>query len=79
MSAYSVGHGQVTQFGYFAFSESPGQPEKVITFWTPSWLASFTVLRNVSSSLLGGFLVRVKRIAMAGEGADFQPSAGDGG
>ena len=43
-SRYSGGHGQVTQFGYFALSLSPGQPEKSMTTGTPSFSASRMVL-----------------------------------
>src|SRR5271165_3538377 len=48
-SRYSGGHGQVTQFGYFALSLSPGHPEKSTTTGTPSFSASRTVLRLVSA------------------------------
>src|SRR6202030_1836119 len=47
-SRYSGGHGHVTQFGYFAVSLSPGQPEKSITTGTPSFSASKMVFRLVS-------------------------------
>src|SRR5580692_4350269 len=47
-SRYSGGHGQVTQFGYFALSLSPGHPAKSITTGTPSFAASMIVLRLVS-------------------------------
>src|SRR5581483_10589926 len=48
-SRYSGGHGQVTQFGYFAASLSPGHPEKSITTGTPSFSASSTVRLLVSA------------------------------
>src|ERR1022692_460122 len=48
-SRYSGGHGQVTQFGYFALSLSPGQPEKSTTTGTPSFSASSTVFLLVSA------------------------------
>src|SRR4051794_16323959 len=47
-SRYSGGHGQVTQFGYFALSLSPGQPEKSITTGTPSFSARRIVRFEVS-------------------------------
>ena len=46
--------GVVTQFGCFASSESPGQPENVTTTGTSSCSASRTVFRNTSSSALRG-------------------------
>src|SRR5207302_11163985 len=49
-SKYSGGQGQVTQFGYLAFSLSPGQPEKSMTTGTPSLAASSTVRLLVSAN-----------------------------
>src|SRR3982751_6933717 len=51
-SRYSGGQGQVTQFGYFALSLSPGQPEKSMTTGTPSLAASSTVRLLVSTNAL---------------------------
>src|SRR6058998_1448273 len=45
-SRNSGGHGVVTQFGYFASSESPGHPENVTTTGTSSHLARHTVFRK---------------------------------
>ena len=49
-SRNSGGHGVVIQFGCFAPSKSPGQPEKVTTVGTPIFAARRTVWRNSSSS-----------------------------
>ncbi len=46
MRRKSGGHGQVTQFGNWLPSLSPGQPEKVITRRTPIFDATCTVSRN---------------------------------
>ena len=45
VSGKSVGHEHVTQLGRSDRSDSPGQPEKVITVPTPSSAASRTVSR----------------------------------
>jgi len=41
----------VTQFGYVAVSESPGQPEKLMTVSTPISAANWMVSRNDLSSV----------------------------
>ena len=55
-SRNSGGHGVVIQFGCFASSESPGQPEKVTTTGTSRRFARQTVFRNVSSYAWAVFL-----------------------
>src|SRR5471032_2091143 len=50
-SRYSGGQEQVTQLGNFAWTESPGQPEKSTTVITPSFSARRMVLRLVSAYL----------------------------
>src|SRR6266540_2610624 len=56
ISRYSGGHGQVTQLGYFAEGESPGQPEKSTTTGTPSFSARRMVFLFTSWSCLARFL-----------------------
>jgi hypothetical protein len=67
----------VTQFGLLDRSESPGQPEKVMTFGTSSFWARRTVSRKAASCCLRQGGVGVERVAVAGEGADLQAPAGD--
>src|SRR5579864_9338576 len=56
-SRKSGGQGVGDQLGYLALSESPGQPEKSITVFTPSFSASRMVLRLVSSELRANSLL----------------------
>src|SRR4029434_11297837 len=45
----SGGHDEVIQWGCVAFGSPPGQPENVITCFTPSFAASSTVFRKIAS------------------------------
>ena len=48
ISRYSGGHGAVIQLGCFADGSPPGQPLNVITCFTPSLPASWTVCSNTA-------------------------------
>ena len=60
----------MTQFGYFGFRESPGQPEKSMTTGTPSFSARRMVLRLDLLVVLGARLFGMQRIAVAAQSAD---------
>ena len=59
------------------WSESPGQPEKLITVSTPSSPRQPDGVAENGVVRLGDRRVGMERVAMAGEGADLQIAAGD--
>ena len=67
------GHATVTKFGYFESSQSPGQPEKLITFGTPNASASRIVRCSVPACASEIALIGMQHISSATQGADDQP------